>query len=256
MIKHLETIKDNGVIPLLKIANGFKIQLQQLSEDNILAENNDAINERFIKAVDYFIKQTEEFIKKPLSGISFSTDNKAVQKDLEKQIYTLQDLLSVKLFCFLKLKKGFQVEDYLQVRANAVLQNVEKPKKKKINSSRDPILALSLRELRDGIHKKENIPHFQIFTQKTLYAICDALPKTAQELLKVDGMGKIRVQKYGGRILDAVNFYCKEQGIKQQSKEKEKEDKIPTREVSFKLFKQGLSVKEISKEKKFNSRNY
>ena len=244
IIDQLLKIKDNGVIALLKIANGFKIQLQQLSEDDVLAENSEAINERFIKAVAYFINQTQEFIKKPLGEISFSTDNKAVEKDLEKQIYTLQDLVSIKLFCLLKLKDGFLVEDYLKIRANAVLQNVEKPKKKKVSSSRDPVLALSLRNLRDEIHKNENIPHFQIFTQKTLYAICDALPKTAQQLLKVDGMGKIRVQKYGGRILDAVSSYCKEHGIKQE--EQSKKDKIPTREVTFKLFKEGVSAKEIA----------
>ncbi|WP_233890362.1 HRDC domain-containing protein, partial [Tenacibaculum piscium] len=239
MINHLETIKDKGVIPLLKVAKSFKIQLKQLSEDNILAENSDAINDRFKKAIAYFIKQTDEFIKKPLSGISFSTDNKAVQKDLEKQIYTLQGLVSVKMFCFLKLQDGFDVKNYLKVRVNAVLQNVEKPKKKLI-SSRDPVLAVSLRELRDQISKKEGIPHFQIFAQKTLYAICDSLPTTAQELLKVEGMGKIRVQKYGGQILDAVDFYCKKQGLKQHIKlgvnkvaVKKKEVKIPTREITY-----------------------
>ncbi|MBE7629794.1 helix-turn-helix domain-containing protein [Tenacibaculum piscium] len=255
MINHLETIKDKGVIPLLKVAKSFKIQLKQLSEDNILAENSDAINDRFKKAIAYFIKQTDEFIKKPLSGISFSTDNKAVQKDLEKQIYTLQGLVSVKMFCFLKLQDGFDVKNYLKVRVNAVLQNVEKPKKKLI-SSRDPVLAVSLRELRDQISKKEGIPHFQIFAQKTLYAICDSLPTTAQELLKVEGMGKIRVQKYGGQILDAVDFYCKKQGLKQHIKlgvnkvaVKKKEVKIPTREITYNFFKEGMSAKEIAKKR-------
>ncbi|CAM1334574.1 helix-turn-helix domain-containing protein [Tenacibaculum aestuariivivum] len=252
MINHLETIKDKGVIPLLKVANSFKVQLKQLSEDNILAENSDAINDRFIKAITYFIKQTEEFIKKPLSGISFSTDNKAVQKDLEKQIYTLQDLVSIKLFCFLKLQNGFDVKNYLKVRVNAILQNIEKPKNKTI-SSRDPVLALSLRELRDQISKRDGVAHFQIFTQKTLYAICDALPKTAQELLKVDGMGKVRVQKYGGQILDAVELYCKKQGIKSVIKlgvnkevVKTKELKISTTEITYKFFKEGMSAHQIA----------
>lgn len=248
IIDHFHTIKDDGIIPLLKVAYSFKIQLKQLSEDDILAEKSTTINERFIKAVDYFIKQTNDFVKLPLNKVSFSTDNKAVQKDLEKQIYTLQDLLSIKLFCFLKLKDGFKVENYLKIRANAVLQNIEKPKKKKI-SSRDPILALSLRELRDEISKKEGIAHFQIFTQKTLYAICDILPKTAQELSNVEGMGKIRVQKYGGRILDIITLYCKEQEVKGQPKGKTKKEKIPTRETTLRLFKQGLSAKEISKER-------
>ncbi|OCK43825.1 helicase [Tenacibaculum soleae] len=245
MINHLEMIKDNGIIPLLRVANSFKIQLLQLSENADLVEDNEAINDRFLKAIDYFTKQTEEFIKKPLSGVSFSTDNKALQKDLEKQIYALQDLVTIKLFCFLKMKNGFEVKDYLKVRADAVLQNVVKPSKKKINSSRDPVLAISLRELRDEIHKKEKIPHFQIFTQKTLYAICDAVPKTAQQLLKVEGMGKIRVQKYGGRILDTISNYIKKQGIN-DTKKVVKEDKIPTRQITFNLFKEGFSAKEIA----------
>ena len=247
VIDQLQIIKDNGIVPLLKVANGFKIQLQQISEDDVLAEDSNSIQERFTKALAYFVDQTEKFIKKPLGEISFSTDNKAVEKDLHKQIHTLQDLLAVKLFSFVKLKNCFNVKEYLQTRANAVLQNVEKPKKKKTTSSRDPVLALSLRELRDEIHEKQSIPHFQIFTQKTLYAICDALPKTAQQLLKVDGMGKTRVQKYGGQILDIVDSYCKKQGIKQQGESKE--DKISTREITFKLFKEGVSVKEISKER-------
>ena len=245
MINHLEMIKDNGIIPLLRVANSFKIQLLQLSENADLVEDNEAINDRFLKAIDYFTKQTEEFIKKPLSGVSFSTDNKALQKDIVKQIYTLQDLVTIKLFCFLKMKNGFEVKDYLKVRADAVLQNVAKPHKKKINSSRDPVLAISLRELRDEIHKKEKIPHFQIFTQKTLYAICDAVPKTAQQLLKVEGMGKIRVQKYGGRILDTISNYIKKQGINDTEKVVKK-DKIPTRQITFNLFKEGFSAKEIA----------
>ncbi|MCG8225827.1 helix-turn-helix domain-containing protein [Tenacibaculum finnmarkense] len=256
MISHLETIKDDGIIPLLKIANGFKNQLEVLSKETELAENSTVINDRFAKAITYFKTQTQEFIKKPLSGISFSTDNKAVQKDLETQIYTLKNLLSIKLYCFLKLKDTFKVKDYLQIRADAVLLNTEKPVKKAFVSAKDPALAVSLRMLRDEISKKQNTAPFQIFSQKTLYAICDMLPKTAQELLKVEGMGKVRVQKYGGQILDAVSLYCKKNKLKESVKtvsktgklavKKRTEIKIPTREISYAFFKQGLSAKEIA----------
>ncbi|MBE7691804.1 AAA family ATPase [Tenacibaculum finnmarkense] len=256
MISHLETIKDDGIIPLLKIANGFKNQLEVLSKETELAENSTVINDRFAKAITYFKTQTQEFIKKPLSGISFSTDNKAVQKDLETQIYTLKNLLSIKLYCFLKLKDTFKVKDYLQIRTDAVLLNTEKPIKKAFVLSRDPTLAVSLRTLRDEISKKQNIAPFQIFSQKTLYAICDTLPKTAQELLKVEGMGKVRVQKYGGQILDAVSLYCRKNKLKESVKSTSKkgklavkkitEIKIPTREISYDFFKQGLSAKEIA----------
>jgi ribonuclease D len=143
---------------------------------------------------------------------------------------------------------GFKAKTYLAVRANAVLQNVEKPKKKKVASKRDPIIALKLRALRDDIAQAEKIPHFQIYTQETLYLMCDILPRTEKELLKINGIGKIRVKKYGDEILELIEDYCKENGINHLNQQK-KEDKKPTKQISFELFKSGLSIKEIAKER-------
>ena len=248
VIDHLQTIKDDGIVALMKISNGFKNQLNTLSEDNVLPENSSQIQERFIKAITYFLNTTKNSIQKPLDTITFSTDNKAVKKDFSKQFDSLQEKLEEKLFALQKMTKGFKVQEYLQVRANAVLQKTEPIKKKKIASKRDPILALKLRELRDGIAKSLEIAHFQIFTQETLYALCDDLPRTEKELLKVVGMGKTRVSKYGEEILEAIEVYCKENGINRLNEQK-KEDKKPTKQISFELFKAGLSIKEISKER-------
>ena len=248
VIDHLQTIKDDGIVALMKISNGFKNQLNTLSEDNVLPENSSQIQERFIKAITYFLNTTKNNIQKPLDTITFSTDNKAVKKDFSKQFDSLQEKLEEKLFALKKMTKGFKVQEYLKVRANAVLQKTEPIKKKKVASKRDPILALKLRELRDGIAKSLEIAHFQIFTQETLYALCDDLPRTEKELLKVVGMGKTRVSKYGEEILEAIEVYCKENGINRLNEQK-KEDKKPTKQISFELFKAGLSIKEISKER-------
>ena len=248
VIDHLQTIKDEGIVALMKISNGFKNQLNTLSEDNVLPENSSQIQERFIKAITYFLNTTKNNIQKPLDTITFSTDNKAVKKDFSKQFDSLQEKLEEKLFALQKMTKGFKVQEYLQVRANAVLQKTAPIKKKKVASKRDPILALKLRELRDGIAKSLEIAHFQIFTQETLYALCDDLPRTEKELLKVVGMGKTRVSKYGEEILEAIEVYCKENGINRLNEQK-KEDKKPTKQISFELFKAGLSIKEISKER-------
>ena len=248
VIDHLQTIKDDGIVALMKISNGFKNQLNTLSEDNVLPENSSQIQERFIKAITYFLNTTKNSIQKPLDTITFSTDNKAVKKDFSKQFDSLQEKLEEKLFALQKMTKGFKVQEYLKVRANAVLQKTEPIKKKKVASKRDPILALKLRELRDGIAKSLEIAHFQIFTQETLYALCDDLPRTEKELLKVVGMGKTRVSKYGEEILEAIEVYCKENGINRLNEQK-KEDKKPTKQISFELFKAGLSIKEISKER-------
>jgi hypothetical protein len=248
VIDHLQTIKDDGVVALMKVSNGFKNQLNAISEDSILPENSSQIQERFIKALNYFVTQTKGNILNPLNAISFSTDNKAVKKDFTKQFDSLQEKLLEKLFSLQKMTNGFKVQEYLEVRAKAVLQKSEPTKKKKVVSKRDPILAIKLRELRDGISKDLGIPHFQIFTQETLYAMCDELPRTENALLKIAGMGKIRVSKYGEEILEAIEGYCKENGINKFNEQK-KEDKKPTKQITFELFTSGLSIKEIAKER-------
>ncbi|UAM98157.1 helix-turn-helix domain-containing protein [Polaribacter litorisediminis] len=248
VIDHLQTLKDDGVVALMKVSNGFKNQLNALAAENVLPEKSSQIQERFTKAIAYFLNQTKNNIEKPLNAISFSTDNKAVKKDFSKQFDTLQEKLEEKLFALQKMSSGFKVQDYLHVRAQAVLQKMEPTKKKQVASKRDPILALRLRELRDDISKSLGIAHFQIFTQETLYAICDDLPRSEAALLKISGMGKIRVQKYGEEILEAIESYCKENGINKLN-EQQKEDKKSTKQISFELFKSGLSIKEIAKER-------
>ena len=249
VIDHLQTLKDDGVVALMKVSNGFKNQLAQIAEDNVLPENSSQIEERFAKALDYFITQTKGNILKPLNAISFSTDNKAVKNDFSKQFDSLQEKLLEKLFALQKMTNGFKVQDYLEVRAKAVLQKTAPTaKKKKLSSKRDPLLALKLRELRDGIRVAAGIPAFQIFTQETLYAMCDSLPRTEKELLEITGMGKTRVSKYGEEILEVINTYCKENGINKLNEQK-KEDKKPTKQITFELFKSGLSVKDIAKER-------
>ena len=249
VIDHLQTIKDDGVVALMKVSNGFKNQLNALSQDMVLPENSSQIQERFTKGVDYFLNQTKNNILKPLNTIEFSSDNKAVKKDFTTQFDSLQEKLLEKLFVLNKMTNGFKVKEYLKVRAKAVLQkSAPTAKKKKLSTRKDPLLALKLRELRDEIRINENIPAFQIFTQETLYAMCDALPRTEKELLKVKGMGKTRVSKYGEEILEVIKQYCKENGINKFNEQK-KEDKKPTKQISLELFKSGLSIKEIAKER-------
>ena len=252
VIDHLQTIKDDGIVALMKVSNGFKNQLVQISEDKILPENSSKIQERFTKAVDYFLTQTKGNIQKPLDALQFSTDNKAVKKDFSKQFDALQEKLEEKLYALQKMTNGFKTQEYLKVRANSVLQKTAPKKKKKLSTRKDPLLALKLRELRDEIRIAENIPAFQIFTQETLYTMCDEMPRTSAELLKVKGMGKTRVSKYGNEILEVINKYCSENGINKFNEQK-KEDKKPTKQISFELFKSGLSIKEIAKERSLTS---
>lgn len=245
----IETIKDKGLIQLMKVAASFQKQLQALdSETSALAQGNEKIQERFQKAIGYFKDHTAEFISKPLEEMSFSSDNKAVKKEFKKQFDTLFERMTVKQYVLKNLTK-FGVQEYLKIRSDAVLQESEAPKKKVLKTTGDSLLAVRLRELRDDIATAENIPHFQVFTQEALYGMCEALPRTPAQLKKVKGMGKIRVRKYGEEIIEVIKSYCKEKGLEDHSEPIVEVEKKPSHQISLELFKQGFSIQEIAKER-------
>jgi DNA helicase-2/ATP-dependent DNA helicase PcrA len=49
------------------------------------------------------------------------------------------------------------------------------------------------------------MPAFVVFTDATLVAIAEAAPKTPAELLRIAGVGKSKLEKYGEDVLELVN---------------------------------------------------
>ena len=129
-------------------------------------------------------------------------------------------------------------------------------KKERKDTTEHPVLFEQLKTLRASFADVENVPHYVIFTQKSLYDLCEMLPVTNKQLLAVNGMGKVRIEKYGSEILDIIKDYCDSNGIEPNpipvkvkvKKEKAKED---TKKISLDMFKSGLSVFEIAKERGF-----
>ncbi|MCK0110471.1 helix-turn-helix domain-containing protein [Flavobacteriaceae bacterium S0825] len=257
----LNTIKESTT-SLLKVSNGFKSQLQTLVGNIEIPEVNNALQERFTKAITYFKEQTKSTIESSLKDFSFSTDNKAIHKDIEKQLDALEELLEIKLLYFEGLKEGFETESFLKLRAKSVFLGKEKPKKQRktvIDGTTNVELFELLRELRNQIANREDLVHFQIFTQKSLYAMCETLPTTMEELKQIHGMGKTRIEKYGSKILNIIHSYCNENDIEISQRPfvfettKPKKKKGDTKKISLGLFKKGKSIEEIANERELNS---
>ena len=252
LIEPLKDIKEKGINPLVEIGENFQKQLRRLSIGTEIPENQPEIQERFQKAIPYFIKHTEEFFVKPLNDINYTTDNLEFKKLLQKALKNLEEQLSQKLYCLNGLKDGFSTIKYLEVRAKSVLQEVKtstaSTKEKPIGSR--PELFAMLKELRNELAEQENVRHYQIFTQKSLLEMCEKLPIHKEDLLEINGMGKTRVQKYGDEILGIVRFYCIENNETPPQKfQAEKPPKENARDISFKMFKAGKSIQEIAEER-------
>ncbi|WP_346881419.1 helix-turn-helix domain-containing protein [uncultured Algibacter sp.] len=245
----------------LKISNGFNAQLNQLSnDDDKLPESNALIQERFNKAIAYFNKETLANIVTPLKTVAFTTDNNAVGVDLTKNLDKFEELLAAKLLYFNGLVNGFNTKTFLELRAKSVFLGKQKPKKARkavVEGTSNVELFELLRVLRNDIAEEKDLIHYQIFNQKALYEMCETLPLTKQELLKVNGMGKIRVEKYGSLILKVIKDYCNNNDIDTsvdkeifEDKEKPKQTNVnASKKVSLELFKSGKTISEIAEER-------
>lgn len=84
-----------------------------------------------------------------------------------------------------------------------------KEKKPKKPAFRDDVevdyeLFDKLRLLRTEIARKEKVPPYIVFSDKTLLHMCQLQPKTKEEMLTVTGVGENKYQKYGEAFLEAL----------------------------------------------------
>ncbi|WP_296317899.1 helix-turn-helix domain-containing protein [Winogradskyella sp. UBA3174] len=257
----LTIIKDN-IADLLRVSTSFNSQLKSIGNVLDIPELDVLLQERFVKAISYFNNQTKSKLETSLRALAYTTDNKALQKDINKQYDILEELLAAKLLYFEGLKKGFNVQQFLELRAKSVFLAKDKPKKQRkvvIEGTTNIELFELLRELRNQIANREDLVHFQIFTQKSLYAMCEILPTSKQELKEVHGMGKTRIEKYGTEILKVIKSYCDENDIETSNdvsvfeEFKPKKQKGDTKNISLELFKRGKSIDQIAIERDLNS---
>ena len=251
----------NCVTSFLKVANSFNAQLKTISIDLMTPEENEDIQSRFLKAITYYKAQTNQKIIAPLKTLAFSTDNKTIEKDLAKQLDTIDELIAIKQLYFLKFENSFNVSLFLETRAQSIFLAKEKPKKARktvIDGTTNLELFELLRELRNEIAKENDLIHFQVFTQKALYEMCETLPTNKKELLEVNGFGKVRVEKYGSDILKVIRDYCYENNIETSNdvdifeKVKNKKQKGETKKFSLELYKSGNSIEKIAISRELN----
>ena len=252
LLQTLETLKEKGIMPLLKVGAAFKNQLVGMSAGIEDPEADEKVQERIKKAVAYFKEQTQEYLIDVLEMLTFSTDNKAVKKDIEKNLKDLENTVALKYKVLQGLTDGFSPQEYLKIRAKAIL-GTEGAKVKRRNvaaSAENEELFEELRLFRLSVSNSEDIPPFQVFTQKSLYEMCEVLPSTKNQLKKVHGMGKVRIEKYGEEILEIIADYCERKKIIPQEEVigiiKQKKN---TKDISLQFFNEGLSVKEIAKKR-------
>ncbi len=240
-----------GTHILNEVAEKFHKQLKQLSG----SEGSELqLQDRIKKAAVYFFDMTEKNLSTPIKQGSFETDNKEIRKQINETRKKIIELVGIKQVCLASCKKGFDLKDYLHVRAVAALQQPKlKPSVPKIvvpETTENPILYERLRLWRNEVAKETGLPHYMIAHQKLLLIISNALPGNESQLKAIKGMGGKKLKQYGEDLLSMVHEYCSKQGLSANEEiieEIKKEPKENTKAISMELFREGKTVQQIAK---------
>ncbi|MDG2432666.1 DNA helicase RecQ [Flavobacterium sp.] len=101
----------------------------------------------------------------------------------------------------------------------------------------------TLRKLRYEISKKEEVPAYVIFSDAALRQMETNRPMSEEELITIDGVGKVKLEKYGQPFINAIIEFQKTKVTKQKKE-------ASTYKETLQLYNSGLSIDEIATKRK------
>ena len=177
------------ILDILKGSNNTRIRENRLHEQSTYGCLKDKSLVYIKTIMDYLIG----------SGLIQSTEGKYPLLKLNESAYT-----------FIKSKETLSMR-VLNSDNNSIM------KKEKINDKKTSLPLISggeqlfnlLSEYRSKTARDNHVPSYIIFSDKTIIDICNYKPREKDELLKINGIGEAKFEKYGDDILSIVNNYIK-----------------------------------------------
>lgn len=111
----------------------------------------------------------------------------------------------------------------------------EQKKKAKKKLTKQEQLFEELRQLRSSIAKKQGVPAYIVFHDATLQQIALELPTTEEDLLTIQGINEVKVERYAQPFLDLIKAH--------------KDKQMNTFEVTYRFYQQGISPEQIAEER-------
>jgi ATP-dependent DNA helicase RecQ len=187
-----------------------------------------------------------------------------------KEIVELINILATEGYLIITQDK-FPIAKLSQLSKNVlknevkVFRNVEKSR---ILEDSDNELFNILLSLRNSTARKENVPPYIIFHDRTLKEMSIHLPVNTMQLLQISGVGTSKAEKYGNMFMYAIRTYMTENNIEIDeeriltvsktsngtSPKASKTKKVKTHLLTFDMYKSGKSLKDISDERNIKLR--
>lgn len=201
LIKTNDTCKSYNYIEKLKlnIIEEVEEEIEELKEDTTEINENDSPEEN---------KSNDELYEKLRS---YRYQKSVEQKVKPYYIFTnevLEQLILVKP----KNKEEFiSINGLGEAKYNSYGEDIiriiypnELSKTLEDNNDNDALIK-ELKKFRYQKAEEENIPVYYIFNNQQMDSLIQAKPKTKEDLLKINGFGPVKVEKYGEEILNILN---------------------------------------------------
>ncbi len=218
LVERFGQLHDVAQADLVAVGEKFLLQIDRLLTDHPDAETNPALRERLQKAAGYFVAKLRDGILDSLADADCELDNQALRRQLLNAKEKAETEARIKLAGIQACADGFNVQTFLAARSAATLKpdptaHAKKSRRKSkapaaaIDTSAapaNPVLFEALRAWRTEQAAAQQVPAYHLFSQKTLYALAAATPKTEAELSEIHGIGPKKLAQYGETLLGLV----------------------------------------------------
>ena len=245
---------------ILPVSEKFSVQIRQLTYNQPDPLLNSNLLDRLRKASDWYLDKLESPKIRSLADITFECDNRAVKKSLTELIVKIQEIIRVKIACLKFIATDFNITGFLNVKAKALLEsdvnykNQHHGTNKTTSTQSHPGIYNKLNAWRISTALKQNVKPYQILPQKSLQQISESLPSNLNALVAISSFGKSRLRQYGETIVKMVVAYMIENEIEipvNIPDEDRKPGKLSTRQITRRMFDEGMSIQRIARERGF-----
>ncbi|MCE5242941.1 MAG: helix-turn-helix domain-containing protein [Desulfobacteraceae bacterium] len=262
----LHELEGRAVAEIFAVGGKFHRQLTGLFADDKPPESDPAVLERVTKAGVYFEEKLDSILGGCLTSLRMDTDNKETAKIAKSALDELKKETVVKLAAVRSCKIGFSPARYLRALSSAEIHlKPDKERKSKtaeytLSEVGHPELFQSLKDWRAAKAGEAGVPHYQILHQSVLIQIASVLPDSPSAMMSIKGIGKRLLEKYGKELLALVASYRQEHRTAEPARpvamaapepraKDRKPARIDTRQVTYDLFNQGLTVAQVARER-------
>lgn len=261
-VEQIEKLANQIEKEIINVSEKFKHLLQRkyfLMPE--LPAENEHLTARIQKAGGYFSEKFKTEIIPALHKIPLITDNSALKKKAKDQMEQLEKNIFIKNACFSACKSGFAVEKYIKARTKSELEfgdYIRKVAAKKMlqnvpaNTPHAPLYA-QLLQWRQSEADQSGNTLYEILRTSALLEISEKLPRDKVGLLKIKGIGRGKVKRFGSALIDMVDEYCTENNITADTfifDAPPKPPKKDTKQTTLEMYNLGKSINKIAMERK------